>query len=147
MSQVIRKLTDRDIEEICKIIDGWPDNVKLTWDALLRDIDQRLYMSWSRQSLDRYARIKNAFSLKKRNLRRGPITTNDTNPMRADVRAALQRASRLQSENERLNLENNQLLEQFLRWQVNAEARGITVEILNQPLHAIDRGRTRSTRA
>jgi hypothetical protein len=146
MTKTTRQLTDQDIETICTILDGWPVGEKLTWEALLEDIERRLYLTWSRQALNRHTRITQAFKLRKRGLQKSVPVKNPEN-IPADLRKAMERAQRLESENERLKLENNQLLEQFMRWAYNAEAKGLTLNILNKPLHNVDRGSTRSSRA
>jgi hypothetical protein len=52
---------------------------------------------------------------------------------------AEQRIGRLESENERLKVENSNLLERFVRWQYNAYKHGVTKDKLDADLPKIDR--------
>lgn len=142
MTQEIKNLTDEDVEAVCKIIDGWPAGEKLTWDALVEGIEKQLYRSWSRQALDRHTRIKQAYTLKKKYIKKRPAKSDEHLP--PAVRKANEVIRRLESENERLTLENKMFLEQFIRWSHNAEAKGISVDILNTPLTKNHRGSTRA---
>lgn len=58
-------------------------------------------------------------------------------------KVALDRIARLESENRRLESENNQLLEQFARWAYNAHPRGLDYDFLNRPLPLVNRGQSR----
>lgn len=55
---------------------------------------------------------------------------------------AAQRISRLQAENEELKRIQDQLLEQFVKWQYNAYKHGVSESQLNAELPRIDRERT-----
>jgi hypothetical protein len=48
----------------------------------------------------------------------------------------------LEAENQRLQTENDRLLEQFARWAFNAYVRGLGEAELNRPLPEIDRRQT-----
>jgi len=144
MAQDIKNLTDSDIEAVCKIIDGWTRGEKLTWNALVEDIEKQLYRSWSRQALDRHTRIKQAYALKKKYIQKSPAKSDEHLP--PDIRKAKEVISRLESENERLTLENKRFLEQFIRWSHNAETKGVSEDILNRPLNKNDRGSSRDER-
>jgi hypothetical protein len=134
----MKRLTDRDIDQICSILDGWSG--KLTWDALTEAIKVRLGHNFTRQALDRHERIKLAFTNRKRLERSGE---GKPEARTVEMQKAIERIERLQAENERLKAENNQLLAQFARWAYNAYAKGLTEEYLNRPLAAIDRDRTK----
>lgn len=58
------------------------------------------------------------------------------------LRVAGERIARLTAENDRLRRENSRLLQQFVTWQYNAHVQGLSDVDLNQPLPAIDRGKT-----
>lgn len=134
----MKRLRDRDIEQICSILDGWSG--KLTWDFLIEAIKNRLAHQFTRQALDRHERIKLAFETRKRALKNGTVKPE---VQTVEMQKATQRIERLQAENERLKAENNQLLAQFARWAYNAYAKGLTEEHLNRPLPGIDRDRTK----
>jgi len=142
MAKVIRNMTDEDILSVCQIIDGWSHDTMLTWDALIQAIEMRLLKSWSRQALDRHERIKNAYTLKKKSLRKGAPTANEEK-MPADLRKAMETINRLKSENERLTMENNNFNDMFRRWSYNAFVKGFSEDMLNTPLPSHKRMSTR----
>jgi len=142
----VRNLTDADIETVCQIIDGWlstwEDN--LSWEGLVDLIKIRLGKTWTRQALYRHTRIKQAFKLKKKSLSlktSAPASRYAHLPV--DLRKAMEHIEKLESENRRLEAENNQFFQQFRRWAHNAEVKGISRDALNKPLQRIDRGGSR----
>ncbi len=56
-----------------------------------------------------------------------------------ELTASLQINARRDAEVERLKAENARLLEQFVRWAYNANNRGVSEEVLNRPLPAVNR--------
>jgi hypothetical protein len=135
-----RHLSPRDIESIISLIVGWKG--KLTWDLLCGECSQAIGFSPTRQTLSSYSRIRHSFSAAKKaggNNEKLPET-----PIRKpqSLRVAGERITRLEKEVERLKRENSLLLEQFIVWQQNCTARGLTINDLNQPLMKVDRERT-----
>jgi len=135
-------LTDGDIEAILGILDGWPANRKLCWPALVETIRIHLGKSWSRQALDRHARIKDAFQLRKGGLKKKPA--QNRGGFALDLQKALETIEHLEAENARLKNENRGLLEQFARWAYNAHSKGVSESVLNQPLPRTGRVSTRT---
>lgn len=133
-----KQLTDRKIEFVVGVIDGWTG--KLTWDRLLVAIEPQVG-KYTRQALNNHVRIKTAFDLRKRALRDGGNANIDDKPV--ELQIALQKIERLETEKARLTRENQQLLEQFVRWSYNASNKGLSIEQLNAALPDIDRERTR----
>ena len=134
-------LSDKDIESIVKIIDGWSRSEKLTWDNLILVVQTRLLRKYSRQALSRHERIKRAYALKKQFLSTG--SDSKTEFKFVELQKAMERIERLKAENERLKDENNALLEQFARWAYNAHTRGLDEAFLNRALMPVDRERTK----
>jgi hypothetical protein len=134
-------LSDKDIESIVKIIDGWSRSEKLTWDNLILVVQTRLFRKYSRQALSRHERIKRAYTLKKQFLSTG--SDSKTEFKSVELQKAMERIERLKAENERLKDENNALLEQFARWAYNAHTRGLDEAFLNRALMPVDRERTK----
>lgn len=133
-----KNLDDQLIRQIVEILDGWSDN--LTWEGFVEVIDQRIGQRYTRQTLHKHERIKQAFRLRKAALgrERGKVR-KVTDPV---LQLTLDRLARIEAENERLKRENATLLEQFVRWTYNAGLKGLTLDLLNQPLPAIHRGQT-----
>lgn len=130
--QRAKNLDDARIKDIVEILDGWSE--KLTWDLLIEAINFRTHNKYTRQTLHKHERIRNAFELRKA----GHATIR--NVRSPELQKALERIARVEAENRRLESENNQLLEQFVRWSYNAYTRGLDSEFLNQPLPPVNRG-------
>ena len=130
-----RHLTAQDRQQIVSILDGWPEDSKLTWDRLLDRIGHRLGITPTRQTLSRDSRIKLAYQNRKE---------GKPHPVRqsATEKSLRQKVERLKAENARLEKERALFLEMFTRWQYNAHKHGLTEERLVQPLPRIDRGRS-----
>ncbi|QGZ60523.1 hypothetical protein [Paraburkholderia acidisoli] len=133
-------LTEERIKVVIDILDGWTG--KLTWDLLLDAVEEASGVRYSRFTFAEYAEIANAFSLKKDALR-GTWKGEPSQPRDERVRAALEQAARYKAKVERLEKENQLLLEQFVTWATNAERKGVTMAMLNAPLPKPERDRTK----
>ncbi len=131
-----KHLTDRDVEAVVGILDGWQG--KLSWELLCDACQPRIGTKPSRQTLWKIIRIQDAFEQCKKRLKEGePKVT-----LPPSLKIAADTISRLERENERLKRENDRLLEQFVTWQFNAYAHGRHYFDLNQPLPKRDMGNT-----
>ncbi len=131
-----KHLTNKDIDVIVRLIDGWEG--KLTWDALCEKVETALYFRPTRQTLYAQARVQSAFAAKKSQAKLGVQPTKRPQ----SLAIAQQRIHRLENENWRLKAENDRLLERFIRWQYNAQKRGVSQAVLDQPLPKVDRDST-----
>lgn len=131
-------LTDELIEKIVKVLDGWSG--KLTWNKLIDEIEFRTKNRYTRQTLAKHQRIKDAYNLTKDRVSDG---VKELPNMSSEVAALIQKVKRIEAENERLNFENERLLAQFARWAYNAHSKGVTKEMLDKPLTPVDRGKTK----
>jgi hypothetical protein len=131
-----RNLDDAAIAAIVGILDGWTG--PLSWEALIDRIETQLHSRYTRQALYKHERIRQAFSLR-RTIGGEAIVSKRLGPASLERQRHLQRIDRLTAENQRLERENNQLLEQFARWLYNAHARGLDENFLNQPLPPLQR--------
>jgi hypothetical protein len=127
---VAKHLTDNDINNIISLLDGWNSNHKLTWDNLCSLALQRLKLSSTRQTIQKPVRIKEAFKSKKKALRFGIVNT----PLPPSLNIASKLIDKLENENKRLKQEQNNLLAQFVVWQYNAYAHGLTIDELNRAI-------------
>lgn len=125
------------IQQIVGVLDGWA--AKLSWDLLVDEIEKRSGIRYTRQALDKHARIKIAYQCTKQRLgktaspeHREKLTSQELGPI-------MERLERLAAENARLQAENGHLLEQFVTWAYNAYLKGLSKEYLNTPLPRIDR--------
>lgn len=133
-----KHLTSKDIGIIVNLIDSWQD--KLTWDILCDAVEPLIGTRPTRQTLNAQERIKTAFSLKKEQLKGGSQHTKRP----ASLSIAEQRIRRLESENRRLERENELLMQRFAVWQYNAYKHGLTPAKLDTPLPTIDRDSSES---
>lgn len=136
-------LTEEHIQVVIDILDGWKG--KLTWDLLLDAVQKSTGFRYSRFTFADYPEIANAFSLKKDTLR-GTWTGERSQPRDERVRAALEQVERYKAKVERLEKENELLLEQFVTWATNAERKGVTMAMLNAPLPKPERARTKGAK-
>lgn len=134
-----KNLDDAGIKQIVEILDGWSG--KLTWELLIGAIELRMHNRYTRQTLHKHERIRNAFDLRKTGLADGDGKMRIVRS--PELQKALERIARLETANKRLESENEQLLEQFTRWAYNAHTRGLDHEFLNRPLPSVNRGQTK----
>lgn len=135
-----KNLTERDIENVVRILDGWVG--KLSWELLVGAIAKRSRSTYTRQALSNHKRIKDAFVLRKSKLKLDSKSTA-VKISSVEVEVLLARLARITGENQRLQMENNRLLEKFATWGYNAHCRGLNEDFLSQPLPAINRSVTR----
>jgi hypothetical protein len=135
-------LTDADIEVINGILDGWTG--RLSWNELISAIQARTRATYTRQALHQHERIRLAYATVKERLKGRQVKPKRSRPVTpAEGEMLLQRNARLEAEVERLKIENQRLLEQFLVWAYNAYRRGLDIEYLNMPLPRVDRDQTK----
>jgi predicted nuclease with TOPRIM domain len=127
-------LTDQSIENIVELLDYWPLDEKLTWERLCKAIELQLELmpAPTRQTLQKYARIKNSYDQCKRSPTSAKI--NQTQKLPASLKIAQTRIEALEAKNARLEKENTMLLEQFVMWQYNAHKYGLSIAKLNEPM-------------
>lgn len=135
-----KNLNDDTIELIVGMLDGWSG--KLAWDLFIDVIEKRLRVRYTRQALDKRARIKTAYQDAKKRLSGAPRSGRHQKLTAVEVGVITQRVYRLEAENSRLKVEGDRLLEQFVTWAYNAHLKGLTKEYLNTPLPGVDRERT-----
>jgi hypothetical protein len=133
-------MTQEHIATTLDTLDTWRG--KLTWDLLLDELEKVWGTRYSRFTLASYAEIANAFAIRKDALR-GTLPKSRGTPSDERLRAALEQAQRFKAKAERLEAENNLLLERFVTWAHNAERKGVTMDILNDPLPKPDRDRSK----
>ncbi|MAD74499.1 MAG: hypothetical protein CML20_06890 [Rheinheimera sp.] len=127
-----KHLTDIDIHNIVSLLDGWDSDYKLTWDNLCELALKKHKISSTRQTIQKPIRIKTAFKERKEALKSG----EDKPKIPPSLSIAAKRIDKLANENSRLERENDGLLAQFVVWQYNAYANGMTIEQLNRAMPA-----------
>jgi hypothetical protein len=136
-------LSPGSLEQIVNILDGWEG--KLTWDGLIEQIFKRTHQRYTRQALHQHAKVADSFQLAKKRISKSPVVKDTENrglgPTEAHV--VLGRIKKLEAENERLKAENARLDEKFVVWCYNAYLRGISENMLEQPLPSVNRSLTK----
>lgn len=135
-------LDDEGIERIVLLLDSW-SQPKLTWALLIAHIYKTYRIRYTRQALDRHARISDTYQFRKKKLS-GQVRQATPDEVRIES---------LQAEVARLKRENHHLLEQFVRWLNNVrlierktweqdwrEHRDEIRKELDKPLPPTDRG-------
>ena len=128
-------LSTPQIDEIVRLLDGWPSGTKLTWDALLRLVVSRLRIRPTRQTLARHERVLIAFRSRKAALRNPVDVSSEDRVLVHSVRS-------LRAETDRLRAELASCRERLARWQYNAYKHGLKRRDLDAPVPHVDRGRT-----
>ncbi|MFA0974519.1 MULTISPECIES: hypothetical protein [Pseudomonas syringae group genomosp. 2] len=132
-----KNIDDYAIQQIVGVLDGWA--AKLSWDLLVDEIENRSGIRYTRQALDKHARIKIAYQCTKQRLGKTPSPEHRKKLTSQELGPIMERLERLAAENARLQAENGHLLEQFVTWAYNAYLKGLSKEYLNTPLPRIDR--------
>ncbi|EPC4055531.1 hypothetical protein ACRZPB_003888 [Vibrio parahaemolyticus] len=132
-----KHLTDEDIRDICRVLDGWPTDTKLTWERLVAAVEHDLGFKTTRQTLQKPLRIKNAFKEVK-SLISGSSKVGSSRTLPPSLKVAADRLVQQERTIKRLEEENRQLLEQFQVWLYNAYRYGVTIEQLNEALPTKD---------
>lgn len=141
-----KNLTDEDAKLIQELLDGWPLTERITWDAIIEKIKIHRYgKSWSRQALSSHNDILRAYRIKKALQKAHCLSpvSEEVKDLSPELRTALATIAKLESENQRLAVENQQLKEQFMRWAHNAHMHNMTEGMLNTPMIDPDRGATK----
>jgi hypothetical protein len=126
---------------IRKTILAWPGPT-VTWEGI-RTVVRKKYPKgvWKRQSLARHPVLQDAFRATKKRLIQEKADRKATGKPKAGADELAQRRIHfLEGRVQELETENGRLKNQFIRWQRNAFAAGITLAQLDRPLRPIDRG-------
>ena len=112
-----RNLSDVDIKEIVEILDGWTAE-ELSWQRLVDEVSRRTFRTYTRQALFKKERIRIAFEITKK---RCPVLKDTpSRKISPEVQFILDSKARLEAKVERLEVENNRLLEQLVGLSRNA---------------------------
>lgn len=123
-----RHLNADDVRRIVNLLKNW--KFDLTWDLLVQACSNKLDIQTTRQALNRKAEIKEEFRIRKRSLKTGI----DETPRPNSINTAHDRINRLNRRVKELEAQNMHYREMFIRWQYNAESRGIGKDLLDRPM-------------
>lgn len=108
-------------------------SVRLTWPALIEQIEQVKLITYTRQALAKHALIAEAYEAQWTQATAGETKARKKSAS-PEIQMVLDEMVSLKASLARAEEENERLLRQFVRWAYNASQRGLTEEFLNQPL-------------
>lgn len=129
-------VTKAALPKILRELDRWEG--KLTWPLFCARVALVLGVgSVSKHTMYLYPTIKERFQQRQRDLRE----TKDALPRDFTLRGAVRRIADLEAQVRRLEETNNLLLDQFRRWQYNAYANNVRIDLLqlDRPLPSLNR--------
>jgi hypothetical protein len=139
--QIITKAT---LPKVMRELDRWEG--KLTWPLFCARVAKVLDIrSVSKHTMYLYPTIKEGFQRRQKDLR----TAKDALPRNYTLEVATRRIADLEAQVKRLTETNELLLDQFRRWQYNAYANNVRMDVLalDKPLPEVNRsGRPRASK-
>lgn len=135
-------ITKASLPKVMRELDRWEG--KLTWPLFCDRVAKVLGVaSISKHTMYLYPAIKERFQQRQKDLREA----RDALPRDYTLEVATRRVADLEAQVKRLEETNNLLLDQFRRWQYNAYANNVRMDLLawDKPLPEVNRsGRPRS---
>lgn len=118
-------LTPKDVDLAVLMLQGW--SAKLTWDLFLRHLAMELGHGhvYSKTAMLKHDRIKNAWNQARRRLAEEAKEVGERGHGRSIVATLRRKLDETREELADARERNNELIEQFKRWQYNAERHGM----------------------
>ncbi|MDO3659161.1 hypothetical protein [Acinetobacter genomosp. 15BJ] len=124
------RLTKEKIDIALSLLDSWVG--KLTWDRFLALLELDVGHKYTKAALLRHPKFKKNWD-SKRWIKNDESDVNNSYGFKG-LNSALAKIDKLENTIERLEKENNLLIEKFVVWATNAANKGITLDELNKPI-------------
>lgn len=131
-------ITTRQIERIAESIREWPQDTKLTWDAICAAAELELGYIPTRQALASKTVLVNSYHTRKAEIKNRHKALTST-PTPKSMAAAIDTIIKLQEEKEQLKAELNNMALVVQRLIHNASLHGLSRAQLMAPLPKLDR--------
>lgn len=128
-----KAITQTQLNKIARMIREWPQEDALNWENICTGAKSVLGFKPTRQALSAKPMLKNAYTVKKAQLKEAVNTFKDV-PRPQSILDAMKKIERLQQENDALRAELNKMAEVAQRFIYNASIAGLTNEKLMAPL-------------
>jgi len=134
-----KAISESQVNKMAKMIRGWPEQEAFNWNNICAASKSILGYEPTRQALSKKPLLKNAYLVKKKELRDAAAQIEDI-PRPQSMLDAMNKIARLQKENDALRAELAKMSEIANRFIYNAGIAGITHQRLMEPLPKIRRG-------
>ncbi|ROZ79945.1 hypothetical protein EF096_19455 [Pseudomonas neustonica] len=134
-----KTITDSQLNKIAKMIRNWPQEEAFNWNNICTASKSFLSYVPTRQALSKKPIVKNAYHVKKEELRKAITMVKDV-PRPQSMLDAMNKIERLQRENDALRSELAKMAEIAQRFIYNASIAGISQQRLMAPLPKVRRG-------
>lgn len=135
-------------EALEELIETWPIDSDLTWDALMEVINFRYGGNWTRQAVAKHKDLQKAFTKRQKEIQ-VHLRTKAQNAGRRVARTRDEEVAYLKKQIDLLNVENADLKQQLKKadarmnlWRHNAFLHRMTPHQLDAPMQENDRGRS-----
>ena len=134
-----KAISESQVNRMAKMIRGWPDQERFNWNNICAASKSILGYEPTRQALSKKPLLKNAYLVKKKDLRDAAANIEDV-PRPQSMLDAMNKIARLQKENDALRGDLTKMAEVAQRFIYNAGIAGIYQQRLMEPLPKIRRG-------
>ncbi|MFT6301125.1 MAG: hypothetical protein ACI9XK_000093 [Granulosicoccus sp.] len=128
-----KAITQPQLNKIARMIREWPEEDAFHWENICTGSKSILDFKPTRQALSAKPMLKNAYTVKKAQLKQAVSKFKDV-PRPQSILDAMNKISRLQQENDALRAELNKMAEVAQRFIYNASIAGLSNERLMAPL-------------
>ena len=128
-----KAITQTQLNKIARMIREWSEKDALNWENICTGANSVLGFKPTRQALSAKPMLKNAYTVKKAQLKEAVNTFKDV-PRPQSILDAMKKIERLQQENDALRAELNKMAEVAQRFIYNASIAGLSNKSLMTPL-------------